>query len=156
MLWEKVCTNTDTHQQVQTFISLLTFTDTDAWHCPLPTLHPNPHFFDVHEQSWHNTSRHGEPTHRLDKLETSQSIRVSFCLLFLPVWLWSPLMIIKPTGTRHMMLSVSQIWICLLAKSSLNKTEGGGCNCALLLLLTSQERGKNNPTLWNGFSCGYV
>lgn len=116
---------------------------------------PTPRFFNVYEQSWHNTSRHGEPTHRLDKLETSQSIRVSFCLLFLPVWLWSPLMIIKPTGTRHMMLSVSQIWICLLAKSSLNKTEGGGCHCALLLLLTSQDWG-GGPSLCYGFSCGYV
>lgn len=29
-------------------------------------------FFDIHNQSCHYTSRHGEPTHRLDKLETSQ------------------------------------------------------------------------------------
>lgn len=55
MLWEKVCTNTDTHQQVQTFISLLTFTDTDAWRCPLPTLHPYSPFF---QRSWAKLAQH--------------------------------------------------------------------------------------------------
>lgn len=39
---------------------------------PLPLLHLFIFFFDIHSQSWHETSRHGEPSHRLDKLESSQ------------------------------------------------------------------------------------
>lgn len=39
-------------------------------------------FFDIHEQSWHNTFVHGEPTHRLDKLESSQRGGASMFPLF--------------------------------------------------------------------------
>lgn len=39
-------------------------------------------FFDIHVQSWHNTFLHGEPTHRLDKLESSQRGGASVFPLF--------------------------------------------------------------------------
>lgn len=102
---------------------------------------PNPRFF---RRSWAKLAQHLSTWGADSSARQIRDFSEHPCLLLfvvLPVLLWSPLMIIKPTGTRHMMLSVSQIWICLLAKSSLNKTEGGGCHCALLLLLTSQEGG---------------
>lgn len=49
------------------------------WYITLP---PPPLNFDIHERSRHSTFLDGEPTHRLDKLETSQQGGASVFSLF--------------------------------------------------------------------------